>query len=70
MIINRIIIWIVHLGRIVTSSKLCILRIYAIYALFIKYVCDRDLLKAVLGDLCQFARYWIMYEKSGSTIWV
>ena len=63
MIINRIIIWIVRLGRIVTSAKLCILRIYAIYALFIKYVCDRDLLQAVLGDLCQLARYWIMYEK-------
>ena len=63
MIINRIIILIVRLGRIVTSSKLCILRIYAIYALFIKYVCDRDLLQSVLGDLCQLARYWIMYEK-------
>ena len=46
-----------------TSLKLYILRIYAIYALFIKYFCDRDLLQAVLGDLCQLARYGIMYEK-------
>ena len=61
--INRIIIWIVRLGRNVTSSKLCILRIYVIYALFIKNFCNRDLLQAVLGDLCQLARYWIMYEK-------
>ena len=37
--------------------------IYAIYALFIKYFFYRDLLQAVLGDLCQLARYGIMYEK-------
>ena len=63
MIINWSFIWTVRLGRIVTSSKLCILRIYAVYALFIKYFCDRDLLQSVLGDLCQLARYGIMYEK-------
>ena len=63
MILNRSFIWTVRLGRIVTSSELCILSIYAIYSLFIKYVCDRDLLQTVLGDLCQFACYWIMYEK-------